>query len=67
MVIAYLATMNLVIIVSNLIMNHEHVIIRNAICFSTNIQMPNNTLASTRYLYVGIKSYEYEMYSQCCR
>ena len=23
-------------------------------------------LASTKYLYVGIKSYEYAMYSRCC-
>jgi hypothetical protein len=50
-----------------LIMNHKHVIIRNAICFSTNIQMPDVTLASTKYLCVGIKSCDYEMYSRCCR
>jgi len=41
--------------------------LRNARCFSTNIQIPNNTFASTKLLYVGIKSCEYEIYSRCYR
>jgi hypothetical protein len=33
-----------------------------------NIQMPDITFASTKYLCVGIKPYEYEMYSwRCCQ
>jgi len=35
-----------------LIMNHKHVIIRNAICFSTNIQMPDKLLVHPPNIYV---------------
>jgi hypothetical protein len=41
--------------------------LRNTKCFSTNVQIPDNTLAPTKYLYVGIKSCKYEMYSWCYR